>query len=82
MDEWGLENTIYLIDTLVESGLLIPITITGVNETFNARDVSSEVRVDATLEDVEVVLRQKLLKEGSFYCRLVDYVRRECPYPC
>ena len=82
MDEWGLENTIYLIDTLVESGLLIPITVTGVNETFNARDVSSEVRVDVKLEDVEVVLRQKLLKEGSFYGRLVDYVRRECPYQC
>ena len=81
MDEWGLENTIYLIDTLVESGLLIPITITGVNETFNAWDVSSEVRVDVKLEDVEVVLRQKLLKEGSFYGRLVEYVRRECPYP-
>ena len=81
MDEWGLENTIYLIGTLVESGLLIPIT-TGINETFNVRDGSTEVRVDAKLEDVEVVLRQKLLEEGSFYCRLVDYVRRECPYPC
>ena len=76
MDELGIGHINWLVELLIDSGLLI----TGNNGYFNPHDFDSRLKIVVQFDDVEIALEQSLLEKG-FYKSLVDYVRRECPSP-
>mmetsp|Transcript_11814 Transcript_11814/g.25906 ORF Transcript_11814/g.25906 Transcript_11814/m.25906 type:complete len:893 (-) Transcript_11814:67-2745(-) len=76
MDELGLGHIKVLVDTLVDSGLLV----TGNNAQFNPHDANSKLKIGVQMSDVEIALEQSLLSGGGFYQSLVDYIKRECPH--
>lgn len=75
MDEMGLGHVQNLVETLIDSGLLLTDNSGG---SFNAHDVNAKLKIGVQLDDVEIALEESLLKEGGFYQSLVDYVKREC----
>ncbi len=77
MDELGPGHVMSLVEMLIDSGLLK----VDDNLRFNPNDTNSKLKIGVQFDDVEIALEESLLREGSFYRSLVDYVKRECPRP-
>ncbi len=76
MDELGISQVMYLVETLSDAGLLI----IGNNGFFNPSESDMKLKLGVQLDDVETALERSLLTE-PFYRRLVDFVKNKCPAP-
>ena len=76
MDEMNIGHVLHLVEMLVDSELLV----TGNNRHSDVHH-NTKLKIGVQLDDVENALEESLLKEGGFYCQLMDYVRKECPNP-
>ena len=73
MDELGMGHIKSLLETLIDSGLLL----NSGPFNFNPHDIHAKLKIGVQLDDVEIALEKTLLSQ-SFYQGVANYAKREC----
>ncbi len=77
IDELDIDHIMNFVEMLCDAGLLVM----GNDRSFNASDTGSRLKIGVQYEEVETLLEESLLKEGSFYQSLIEYGKLEYPRP-